>query len=354
MDYLLATSQGLARQLDGCMAHDAEYNHGLSDHLPMLLHSMHALGATESRLQEYASSYVTRLEPRRVIPVDTDDWLALRGQLDAYHALSAMFAQRIAVAGRDCVLRDALPHLMPGVGAGAFHGLIRCGHALAARHDGELANGLAYWAAAWLPLMPSADADEALRPLPPPSLDLASWARCAHDLRTALDTGQPRITLRMKAWSAAPQFPVLAFALRTNDDTLRDIARFAATVYAQTGNFTVMHMVTSAHALLALVPWLDDVTLATRWFGVTLLAALRAARLTQQQIDAGLATMNDAAAINALPVLPWHDLATAAIASDDDHAAKIVYSSRALFEMSGDAVFHAAATQGMLTQTRPH
>ena len=48
-------------------------------------------------------------------------------------------------------------------------------------------------------------------------------------------------------------------------------------------------------------------TLATRWFGVTLLAARCAARLTQQQIDAGLATMNEAAAINALAgaALAW-------------------------------------------------
>ncbi len=214
--------------------------------------------------------------------------------------------------------------------------------------------GLAYWAAAWLPLMPGTDADDALRQLPLPSLDLAGWARCAHDLRTALDTEQPRITLRMKAWSAAPQFPALAFALHTDDDILRDIARFAATVYAQTGNFTVMHMVTSAHALLTLTPWFDDVKLATRWFGVALLAALRAARLTQQQIDTGLVTMNEASAISALPELPWNELAAAAIASDDDHAAKIVYSSRALFEMFGDVVFHAAATQWMLTQTRPH
>ena len=158
--------------------------------------------------------------------------------------------------------------------------------------------------------MPSADADEGHCGLATAFLDLASWARCAHDLRTALDTEQPRI-LRMKAWSAAPQFPVLAFALRTNDDTLRDIALRGNGV-RQTGNFTVMHMVTSAfYALLALVPWLDDVTLATRWFGVTLQRRCVPPGLRNQQIDASLATMNDAAAINALPVLPWHDLATA-------------------------------------------
>ena len=156
----------------------------------------------------------------------------------------------------------------------------------------------------------------------------------------------------MKAWSAAPQFPTLASALRCDENTLDAMARFAAALYAQTGNFTVMHMVTSAHALLTLRPWLGDVSLATRWFGVALLAAIRAARLTPAQIEAGLALLGDADAVAALPVQPWAELAAIVIDSDDDHAAKIVYSSRALFEMFGHPVLHAAATKGMLTQAR--
>jgi len=351
MNVSRSPSGRLAGQLDACADYDAEYSHGLSNHLPMLLHALHALGASDSRLTEYAEKYALRLEPRRAIPMDTGNWKALRGRLDAFDALSAMFSERIASAGRDRVLRDALLYLMPGVGAGAFHGLIRCGHAVASQHDGEVANGLAYWAAAWMPLLPGAGSDESWH-LPSPSIDLANWVRRAHDLHTAIDTEQPRITLRMKAWSAAPQFPALALALRTDDGTLANIARFAATVYAQTGNFTVMHMVTATHALLILKPWHDDVQAATRWFGVALLAALRAARLSPAQLDAGLAAMNDVEAITALPVLPWQQIATAAIASDDDHAAKIVYSSRALFDAFGDIVFHAAATKGMLTQAR--
>lgn len=351
MQLSLERNEWLLERLDACVSHDAEYNRGLSDHLPMLLHALHALGAAPARLTSYAAQYAARLEPRRVVAIEIDDWRALRGNIDAYDSLAKYFAGRISAEGRDQVLRETLPPLMPGVAAGAFHGLIRCGHALAAQHDGELANGLAYWVSAWLPLLPG-DTVEGREPLPAPTIDLTNWVRSAHDLHTTLDTEPPRITLRMKAWSAAPQFPTLASALRCDENTLDAMARFAAALYAQTGNFTVMHMVTSAHALLTLRPWLGDVSLATRWFGVALLAAIRAARLTPAQIEAGLALLGDADAVAALPVQPWAALAAIVIDSDHDHAAKIVYSSRALFEMFGHPVLHAAATKGMLTQAR--
>lgn len=353
MQLVHATSPALRRELDACVAHAPEFDHGLSDHLPMQLHAMHALGAGAQRLREFARFYGRRLDARQQAIAKPDvAWLTLRGDIDAFDALAKLFAARIVSDGRDAVLRDVLPALMPGAGGGAFHGLIRCGHAIAADHEGELVNGLAYWAAGWLPLLPHDEHGA----MPAPTLDLATWALRAHDLTTTADTEPPRIVLRMKAWATAPQFPALAMALNAGDETLGQIARFAATLYAQTGNFTVMHMVTATHALLVLRPWLDDVALATRWFGVSLFAALRAARLTREQIaDASntMSAMSVTRAANpasAMLLRPWEELAAAAIASDDDHAAKIVYSSRALFEMYGDEVFHAAATRGVLAQ----
>jgi len=340
------SSHALRHDLDACALHAPEFDHGLSDHLPMQLHAMHALGASAQRLDAFATFYEQRLEPRQAVTEPDVSWLNLRGDIDAYDALAKLFAARIADEGRDAVLRDVLPALMPGAGGGAFHGLIRCGHAIAAQHDGELANGLAYWAAGWLPLLPY---DER-RALPAATLDLAEWTARVHALTTNADTEEPRIVLRMKAWATASQFEPLATALRTDRDTLDTIARFAATLYAQTGNFTVMHMLTSTHALLVLRPWLTDPVAATRWFGVSLFASFRAARLTREQLAAAAQALASGDPAAGMPVRAWDDLAAEAVASDDDHAAKIVYSSRALYEMFGDAVFHAAATRGASTQ----
>lgn len=349
MQLIHGITDSLRSDLDACAAHSPEYGNGLGDHLPMLLHAMHALGASPARRAEYAPRYAQRLELRQIAALPATSWRELRGNIDAFDTLEQQFSARIVVEGRDAVLRDLLPALMPGVGASAFHGVIRCGHAIAAQHDGELARGLAYWAAAWLKLLPYDEADA----LPEPTLDLATWLAHAHDLVTTVDSEQPRIVLRMKAWAAAPQFEALAVALRTDNSTLDTVARFAATLYAQTGNFTVMHMVTSVHALLVLRPWLEDPALAARWFGVSLFGALRAARLTSEQIADALHAIGDSKSTDGMSLRPWEELAAEAIASDDDHAAKIVYSARALFEMFGDKVFHAAAMRGVQVQAKP-
>lgn len=348
MQLIRDITDSLRLDLDECAIHSPEYGNGLADHLPMLLHAMHALGASPERRAAYVSQYAQRLEPRYTATLSTTSWRDLRGNIDAFDLLDKKFSARIAAEGRDAVLRDLLPALIPGVGASAFHGLIRCGHAITARHDGELARGLAYWAAAWFKLLPYEEAGD----LPVPTLDLATWLARAHDLVTTADTEPPRIVLRMKAWAASPQFAGLAPALRADRDTLDVVARFAATLYAQTGNFTVMHMVTSVHALLVLRPWFEDPVLAARWFGVSLFAALRAARLTREQIAHALHALAAPNPASETPLPSWEVLAAGAIASDDDHAAKIVYSSRALFEMLGDEVFHAAAARGVLVQAK--
>lgn len=346
MQLVQTASSALRNHLDTCGTHAPEFDHGLSDHLPMQLHVMHALGASGQRLAGFARLYAQRLEPRQRVETSAASWLALRGRIEAFDTLEGLFSSGIAQKGRDAVLRELLPALMPGAAGGAFHGLIRCGHAVAANHDGELAMGLAYWAAGWLPLLPYAESGK----LPAPAYSLAAWAAHAHDLTTTADTEPPRIVLRMKAWATARQFPALAPALQADEATLGQIARFAAMLYAQTGNFTVMHMLTSVHALLVLRPWLVDGIVATRWFGVSLFAAFRAARLSREQLAAAGTALVSASPAAGLPVRDWDALAAEAIASNDDHAAKIVYSSRALYEMFGDAVFHAAATRGVFAQ----
>ena len=346
MQLVQTSSPALRHDLDACAIHAPEFDHGLSDHLPMQLHAMHALGASARRLREFSRFYEPRLEPKVEAVASVLTWRERRGDIDAFDALERLFAARITQEGRDVVLRDLLPALLPSAGGGAFHGLIRTGHAVAAGHDGELARGLAYWAAGSLLLLPYDERG----PLPEPTLGLIDWAARAHDLTTTADTEPPRIVLRMKAWATAPQFPALATALRANEGTLDQIARFAAVLYAQTGNFTVMHMLTSTHALLVLRPWLVDPVAATRWFGVSLFAAFRAARLTREQIAAASAALASTDAGAGFPVRDWDALAAEAVASNDDHAAKIVYSTRALYEMFGDAVFHAAATRGVMAQ----
>ena len=125
--------------LDDSQTHAPEFNGGLTTHLPMALHALHGLGASDARLRAFAARHADH--PRDAPP----EFLALRA-----HHLAALERD-----GEDAVLRNVLPALLPGVAAGAFHGLIRTAHAVEAGHRGELASGLAYWAWRWQPMEPA-------------------------------------------------------------------------------------------------------------------------------------------------------------------------------------------------------
>lgn len=297
-------------------AHAPEYDRGLSNHLPMVLHALQQLGAAPARLADYAASYATRLEARGrpLAPALLPGWPALCGQMHAFEPLAAHFAAALAQQGREATLAQALPRLMPGVGAGAFHGLIRTAHALEAGHDGELAAGLAYWAAAWLPLRDPQAAWPAM------ALALPDWLAAVQAVAIAGPLPQPRITLRLQAVAATPGFDAAASALMVDPATLRALAGHAAALYAATGNFTVLHAVTACRALAVLMPRLPEPALRTqamREFALALGAALHAARLTRF----------DPADHPPPPApLDWPALHTAAIAASDDHTAKLVHA----------------------------
>ncbi len=91
--------------LDASHGLPPEYRHGLSNHMPMALHALHAMGAGTQRMLDFYTSYARRFEAGakagRMAPVA--DWLLLRGQGDrdpgAYPALVATFERMLAREG---------------------------------------------------------------------------------------------------------------------------------------------------------------------------------------------------------------------------------------------------------------
>lgn len=291
--------------LDDAARFDAEYRGGLSNHLPMALTALQRLGADDTRLAKFAAGYTPRLLPA---PADTawpagDPWTGRLGQRDAWPAYRTLFRDWLSHEDAAAVLAQALPVLMPGCGAAAFHGLIRTAYAVQSRHAGELADGLAYWACRFLPLdgtLPEAD----------------------HGL----------IFEQMQRAAAAPGFEDAVLAVPLDAGTLQRLALESALHYAASGDFTALHMVTSAHALRVLLPFIDDAGEA--------LAALD--DYTAAHVAARHACHTPPAA--PVPLLPWPTLVAAALASNDDHLIKLVDSCREETQVyGGDAWQHAAS-----------
>lgn len=342
----------LSADLDAAARFAPSFDNGLSSHLAMTLHAQHRLGASAGQRAAFFVAYTPQLALRGTAVSDGPlaDWPTRLGQMQAFEPLRAHFAHAIATQGLPTVLAQALPHLLPGAGGDAFHGLIRLGHALDAGHAPEQAQALAYWASCVLPLRPV----QAVWPAG--MLAVPAWLAGVLGLPRPVhsDLEKPRIALRMKAWATAQGFDAAATALAVGSTpagalaTVDALAAQAARLYAHTANFTVLHVITSLWALRTLLPHAPDPVQAVRSYAVAMAAGLRAARLGAAHADLLRTPLP--------PSRDWVTLRAHACASTDDHAAKFLWACEQWAAVSGDAVYLAAASaqwRGLSAQTVP-
>jgi hypothetical protein len=219
--------------------------------------------------------------------------------------------------------------LLPGCGAAAFHGLIRTAYAVQAVHPASLVDGLAYWACRYLPLgqitAPTA--------VPAQSDPLVLLRR--------LPAGRSKARLifeRMRDAASDPCINAVVGALQVDEHTPRRLARAAAFAYAGSGNFTALHLVTSAHAMRTLVRYADAPDEAWRWYWQAFATGVAAAGLQ---------------VLPPVPLLPWDQIVAAALASDDDHLIKLIDSCREEEAVYGGDDWQRAASRAVLQSRDP-
>lgn len=149
-----------------------EFRGWLSNHGPMAAEAMIRRGHGD-RVSLWLDDYCRRLEPvpSPISPIGPD-WREALGDVRRVTDWTQYFEDALAERPWRIVLNDWWPRLLPGIAAGATHGVIRVGHAVRALlSDGdspvrirELAHGLGYWASRWKPVaMPSEPSDAAIR-----------------------------------------------------------------------------------------------------------------------------------------------------------------------------------------------
>lgn len=137
---------------------DEDGNHGLTNHGPMAVEVMTRRGL-DVDVTRWVDRYVRRLAELPPSSRPITDWT---GALGDHHRLPdwrVLFAAELARRPWTDVLATWWPRLLPGIAAGSTHGVIRVGHAVRALQAevsepalAELAHGLAFWAARYLPL----------------------------------------------------------------------------------------------------------------------------------------------------------------------------------------------------------
>jgi hypothetical protein len=137
-----------------------EHDGWLSNHGPMAVEALVHRGHADA-VHRWLDTYERRLEevPRGIAPIAPDEWREPLGDPSRTGDWLAFFDRAVRAEPWRDVLALWWPRLLPGIAAGATHGVIRVGHAVRALREretgtrvAELGQGLAYWAARWQPL----------------------------------------------------------------------------------------------------------------------------------------------------------------------------------------------------------
>lgn len=141
-----------------------EFDDGLSNHGPMAVEAMVRHGQ-DRQVHAWIDWYQDRLDeaPRGITPVTNEDWQEALGDMKRLGDWTTFMLREVELRPWRELLAEWWPRLLPGITAGATHGVIRVGHSVRAllaeedpRTDGprtaEFAHALAYWAARWTPL----------------------------------------------------------------------------------------------------------------------------------------------------------------------------------------------------------
>ena len=137
-----------------------EFGGWLSNHGPMVVEAL-SRRHRDPVIHRWTDRYLQRLDdlPRGVYPISPEDWREPLGDATRTGDWVVFFEQAVAETPWQTVLAQWWPRLLPGIAAGATHGVIRVGHAVRALQAAEtaprvaeLAQALAYWAARWQPV----------------------------------------------------------------------------------------------------------------------------------------------------------------------------------------------------------
>ncbi len=322
-----ARSKTLSALLTRGTRFEPEYKRGLSNHLPMTLIALAELGADDARLAAFFEQYSAKLEPKRPsqLRLNTSNWRDHLGEHAHASAYAAFFEAEYARLGERELLQHYLPLLMPGVGGGAFHPLIRLSYALHAQHKPEVIEALAAWAVAYLELEKE-PAERATTSAPEAVARLQQF----HGSGPSFRFPGCNIFQRMERVAQLEGFA----ALTAGPDSLSEIAALCLDLFRSTMDFTALHAVTSAHAMRAALPYFKSPRRAIGHYWV----ALSAAYLT-----IGAPSLKPASKGTALP--SWEEIAQAALPSKDEHVIKYVHTAHEEWKHYGNEDYRRTAAE---------
>jgi questin oxidase-like protein len=320
-----------------------ELNNGFSNHAPMCIEAMCAMGRHDS-VMPWFERYRHWLAPRpsRVARLTDGNWRAALGDVRRVEDWFEYFRNELEDRPWHEVLDEWAGRLAPGIMAAATHGVIRTGHATRAiaiednpARRRELADGLAYWAAEYLPL--PAERHAPARAMPSEAIVRVQMipAEIRHgnfgsftDSLAQLDSFAPfKYTLDAVDTSGSAS----AFVSDLTSTFARVFLANAHDVYT---TIAFVHSVTGPSALRPMLPHLDDATAHTALaYGWQAAAAMYAT----------FGSSADLRRVDEAEIRGVDELIERAIACGDEHAIKFTEVCLREYALNPNPAFLAAA-----------
>lgn len=321
----------------------------LTNHGPMAVEVLVRRGHADE-VHRWVDAYIARLDelPAAGDRITPHNWREALGDGRRIGDWTRYLERQVAEQPWRDVLAAWWPRLLPGIAAGATHGVIRTSHAVRTLLGGdeerpaltELAHALAFWAARWRPVPGVAEPAG------------ASDAGAALDAVPRLADQQGPIAGRLARLGTLAQWPPALAALRGASEPADVPARLADLVSAATARYLrygqaspvlLVHTATAPNAVLHTLPALPDQawlpSLAAVWAASAAITAAYAPAAGAAPAEHRAPPGQDAAA----------DLLERAVAHGDEHVIKFTDTAVDAFGYAHDPdVLAAAARVGEL------
>jgi hypothetical protein len=330
--------------------HAPEYGGGMTDHGPMVVEALSAVGRDDA-IPAWLERYEPRLDPAPAdgTPPRDDSWREALGRLERYPDLAALVAREIDADGWRATLRRWAPRLAPGLVGAAAHGVIRAGHAVrglvgadTAPRRRELAQALAYWAATYYALPTGAG-----RPAGTPSRVLPTLPRMPRALRG----DDVFITTAIERLHGYPPFASVIAVVDADGDPgpfLSDLSKAAARAFLANAGSGMLPLIAMVHTVTA--------TAAAREIAAQLDPAVQrdVVRYAWQAAASLYMALGEAEPVSAEEAHEkarhspgFEALLDRALGCGDEHAIKLVEACAREHALVADDAYVAAALEGV-------
>lgn len=303
----------------------------LSNHFPMTLYALCQLGGTQQNIKDlykHQRSFLEKPHPVGDIDINQGNFSEYLGSRKAYLGYYKFFSNNISD-------KNPLPkinELISGLGAGAFHAIIRIAYGLEANLKCEIAAGLAYLADAYQITINYDKMKNGTSPLTYTDFYLNVLENHIND-RIGLPELKGVIFEKLRIISLNEKTKkILNHGCYSQNLKLVDIAKCNLDLFLRTNNFTALHTVTLVHASRIIEPF-----------------------LTENKKFLSILAANSLAALLTIPIEQFHepyklqkecnkiDIIKAVKGQIDDHALKIAYTCIEEYKYYDDIGYLAAA-----------